>query len=216
MNAEKQKTAQDKKQEDANAGRKHYSTFNPTIFFIKVIVALATVYISIAVGYAAFLPYDYDRGFDNFAHTAVTSIKQPYMDIISYGKISHFYDWKEISSESIDPLTSTTDIRSSQQQRQDYDSNWSQILYNLRPSNEAVVLTPENYNGTWSLIKCSASRPGTDEKICLESNITHRGSIRYSIDGESEVFGIASNGNYIALTASEYINANEKRTLLLL
>ena len=197
-------------------GRKHYSTFNLGVFLIKVIVSLVTIYLSIAFGYAAFLPYDYSRDRDNFGHSLTTSSLQPLMDVFSYGKVSHSYDWREIPGSDISSEIPILTIRSGDPQRQDYDSWSSQLFYDLNPSDEAVILEPVNYNGRWSLIKCAPATPDSNQRICLRSNLIHPGPIRYSVDGDSEVWGIDEEGVFINLAAREYINANEKRYLLLI
>jgi hypothetical protein len=208
-------TPQSKPQTDT-VGRKHYSTFNLTLFVFKIILVVIVVYLSIAFGYAAFLPYNYGRDRVNFLHTLATSSIQPYMDVFGHGKISHFYDWREIPDSEVADEYFSLQIRSNSEQKTDHTSDQSKILYDFRQSSEVAIIEPTDYQSPWSLIKCTAVAPSSNQKICLRSNLTHKGAIRYSIDGQSEVWGVDNQNKPIVLKITEYKSVDQHRHLPLI
>lgn len=197
-------------------GKKEYTQFKGTLLVIKIITAFTVVYCAISAIYASFEPYSYTRSRPNYLHSSLTVLSQPIMDVFGYGRTSHFYDWREIDQNTLPSTLTTLKIRDTSNQKINYDSTPSKILSSFQKPNKIALIKPATHTGSWSLLQCKAVAVDSTTRICLQNNIMHSGSIRYSVDGDSELWGVDESDKPIVLTLSSYTEEDKHRDLILI
>lgn len=198
---------------DTPATRKKYSTFNKNQFVGKIILSLATIYFAIALGFAAISPYTYKRADENLIHSLSTTLSQPLSEVGYGGKVSRFYDWKSLPSNTLDQDLPLTKIRPSNKDIKFNSSNFEKAMFQLQGKNEVVLILPEDTKTDWVINVCYK---GDIDSVCVQSNLVVNGQIRLLIRDEGNIWGETLDGKKLKLTIIKYIKTDERRDLLLI
>ncbi len=181
---------------------------------LKIIIVFIVVYLGIAYGFYAFntagATYSYKTS--NSVNRQLNTIWQPIQEVASYGRVTHWYDWSEVSNP---PSTSigSLPIRTKEQGNYNiYKPNFgNSLLAEFKVSQEAVILEPLTYAEKWNLLICP-----TKSNQCLESNLLAEGKQKIVVDNSAEIWGKGINGQFIQLRIVAYIKSGEHREILFL
>lgn len=176
----------------------------------KIIIAYIAVYIGISIGFTAFSPYEYSYRQDRWYYHISTILIQPVSEVLADGKVTHFYDWTEISKNKMSNLQGAK-LRSKKEKygEENKDISWKNFLKQFGKVEEAAIINPQNYDGQWSLIFCTENG-----EICKQSNILHKGSIKILVDGNDTIWGIDKNDNIIPVVIEKYTDRDSAKHIL--
>jgi hypothetical protein len=179
-------------------------------YFFKAFVAFVATYLAVAYLYYVLKPPVFNYRESDLLNQNVSVILQPSMDLFAAGKVSHWYDWSEISYQDFDSVAEPVNIRTSTNIR-DFKKQIStaNAFATLGGVSEAVILEPVKKDIKWSLVFCLE-----DYSFCQQSNILYSGKIKILADGNQKAWGKDQAGNLIQLRLVEYINRNEKNEIL--
>ena len=192
------------------------SRFPNSKFLIRFIIVLVTLYVGIAIGFASLIPYKYSRNHQNFLLTSTTVLLQPAMEIFADGKVTHFYDYKELPASEI-PNIQGADVIPNSPQIRVFNNDYKSLLINAAAdiglTRSAAIIEPVNSQGNWSLAFCQTTK-GTTELNCQVSKIKYSGQVKILVDVQSRIWGITENNNWIQLKIVEYIDRSERKDIL--
>lgn len=180
----------------------NFFTFD-TIF--KLVVCLIALYICIGYSFHVVSKPKYNYNSSNFLKQQGNIIAQPFMEVFENGKVTQFYNWENIEKSEIESKIEPLIIRSKAEQYREYGKpSYKNFFGSLGMVQEAALISPQNYGGTWSLVYCN-----TKTNFCQKNNISYTGTVKILVDGDGELWGINQNGNYIQLKLGMYINRKE-------
>ena len=187
-------------------------------FYTRLFLSIATVYIGVAIGFAALMPYNYQRRRQNFLLTAATVLLQPAMELVGNGKVTHFYDYKTIDKSTISTNILPLKLIPSKPQIRKLDNSINSIFSNAFAHTvliqEAAIITPINYSGKWSLVFCQNMSAGSSEEECQTSKIKHTGQVKILVDGSGSIWGFTEDEKWIELKLVEYLDKNQRQDIL--
>lgn len=185
----------------------NFFTFD-TIF--KLVVCLIALYIGIGYGFYGVSGSKYDYVSANFIKQQGNIIAQPFMEVFENGKVTQFYNWENIEKSDIERKIEPLNIRSKAEQYGEYGKpSYKNLFGGLGMVQEAALISPQNYSGTWSLVYCN-----TKTNFCQKNNLKYSGTVKILVDGDWELWGVNSSGNYIQLKLGMYINRKEYPSVL--
>jgi len=180
--------------------------------FFKLLLSLLAVYIGIA--YSLFLvskpTYNYRQ--ENLLNQQATILMRPVMEVLANGKVSHWYNWQNISKGGINQNVTALKISSGDKKLyRDLGNSFAfeNTLASLGGIKEAAIIEPLNYKESWSLVFCD-----TKYDTCQESNILTKGRAKILVDGTQNVWGKTTSGKHIELKLVEYINRSAETSVL--
>jgi hypothetical protein len=183
--------------------------------YFRIGLSILTVYVGIAIGFAALTPYQYQRRYQNFLLTSTTVLLQPIMELFANGKVTHFYDYKALPLQDVPVIAPAKIIPSKPMIRNfnnDLQSHFINLFADLGLVQEAAIIAPIDYSGSWSLAFCQDKENSTT--VCQVSRIKHRGQVKILVDGNSIIWGLDENGKWVQLQVVKYINRKDRQDIL--
>ncbi len=182
----------------------------------RFMLSIITLYVGIAIGFATLAPYNYTRKNQNFLLSGSTVLMQPAMEVLADGKVTHFYDYKNLPLNEV-PAIEPAQVISSKEQFRNFNgevqSHFINALASLGQVRESAIVEPINYSGNWSLAFCQTVS-NSSNTVCQVSKIKYSGPVKILVDGTSYIWGLTENGEWIELKIVEYIDRSERRDLL--
>jgi hypothetical protein len=180
---------------------------------LKIFLALLVVYIGMTLVLHLFRvrQYDYTYRQEHWSQWTAGLLAQPIVDLAIDRKVSYGFDWRELDSERIDKSVLPLTLRSKEEQLADYSQDWDSrnLQRDLGYVREAAIIRPKNYSGKWSLVYCTSQR-----QVCEQSNLLHAGEVKVLLDGQTEMWGLNEDGQYIQLELVRYLDRNQAKDVL--
>jgi hypothetical protein len=184
-----------------------------SVLYLKLFVSFLAIYTGIALGFAGFSPYNYYRRPSNFLQSFTTVLSQPMMELFAQGKVSHFYDWQNFSTEELQTNITGLPVRTQTPTKNFNKSDFGDDLNSIFGKiTESAVIEPVNFSEHWSVIYCDNNL--SEASFCQKSKLYHPGKIKLAVDGNYYIWGIDEKGNFIELRSEGYINSNERKDIL--
>jgi hypothetical protein len=172
---------------------------------IKLFLCITTLYIGVGYGFYVFTKPKYDYNSPKFIMQQGNIVAQPFMETFENGKVTQFYNWENINKSDIGSKVEPLSIRSKAEQYREYGKpSYKNFLGSLGVIKEAALITPQNYDGKWSLVYCNAK-----DNFCQKNNINYTRTVKILVDGELELWGVDQSGNYLKLKLEKYIERKE-------
>ncbi len=177
---------------------------------VRLSVFLAIIYVLIAYFFYFVYPPRYSYRKENFSQTQATILIQPFMEVFGYQKVSHWYDWKDVSEAEIPKIIQPLSIFASSDYRKlDEKNPIRNTLASLGKVTESAIVEPVNYSGKWSIVFCTQ-----DRGLCQESNILVKGRVKILVDGNGELWGKSQQNEIIQLRIVGYITRDRYKSVV--
>lgn len=177
---------------------------------VRLLIFLTIVYVLIAYFFYFVYPPQYSYRKPDFNQSQATILMQPVMEVFGYQKVSHWYDWKDISQNDIPKNIQPVSILASDNYRKlDEKNSVRNAFASFGRVKEAAIIEPVNYSGKWSLIFCTQ-----EKSLCQESNILAKGRIKILVDGNGELWGKSQENEIIQLRIIGYTTRDRYKSVV--
>ena len=190
------------------------------------ILLLFALYITLAIFLKLTSRETYSYRKFNILEYVIDLLLIPFMNVISDGKDSHWWDWKKIEIIETKLNFRLLKLTSDFPQKRTYKtvpllgqynlSGLKDLYITLRVLRETYIIKPKNYSGKWSLIVGKHSYADKNKFEYMVTNFLHQGAIKYLVDGETIFLGLDKGDNYIALELIKTCTRKENKELLFL
>jgi hypothetical protein len=150
--------------------------------------------------------YSY-REYNFINHSIITPILKPVMDLFGYKKVTHWFDWQEISPSKVNNNKPLFLEGETNNRKLNQTYSIQNALASLGSVKKSAIIKPHDYNGNWSLIYCIDGQ-------CMVNKLKYNGEVKVLVDNTVNLYAYTEENNVVNLNLVRLIDRNQEMDIL--